>query len=102
MTVDVQCGTGLEVTQKARHRSNIRALGDEHAGIGVAQTVHIQIFWQTVLTKYFFEPKGEGAGHHIFFYLLFNLRNLLYLIQNRGKPKLHRSSLRLYHSNFTV
>ena len=35
MTVDVQCGTGLGVTQQARHRSDIHALGDEHAGIGV-------------------------------------------------------------------
>ena len=64
MTVDVQCCTGLGVTQQARHRSDIHALGDEHAGIGVAQTVHIQIFWQTVLTKYFFEAEGEGTGHH--------------------------------------
>lgn len=64
MAVDVQGGAGLGVTQQARHRSNIHALGNEHAGIGVAQTVHIQIFWQTVLTKYFFEPEGEGTGHH--------------------------------------
>ena len=47
MAVDVQRGAGLGVTQQARHRSNIHTLGDEHAGICVAQTVHIQIFWQT-------------------------------------------------------
>ena len=35
MAVDVQGGAGLGVTQQARHRSNIHALGDEHAGIGV-------------------------------------------------------------------
>ena len=64
MAVDVQRSTGLGVAQQARHRSNIHTLGDEHAGICVAQTVHIQIFWQTVFTENFLEPEGEGAGHH--------------------------------------
>lgn len=37
---------------------------NEFSNRGIAQTVHIQIFWQTVFTENFFEPEGEGAGHH--------------------------------------
>ena len=62
MAVDVQRGTGLGVTQQTCYRADIHALGDEHAGIGVAQTVHIQIFWQTVFTENFLNRKVKVQG----------------------------------------
>ena len=64
MAVDVQGGAGLGVTQQVRHRPGIHALGDEHTVVVVAQTVHVQIFWQAVLSQNFLEFESECAWFH--------------------------------------
>ena len=62
MAVDAQRGTELGVAQQACHRPDIHALGDEHAGVGVTQTVHIQIFRQSVLAQNFWNRKVNVHG----------------------------------------
>ena len=62
--VNVQRGGGLGVAQEACHRSYVRAVSDQKAGVAVAKGVDVQPFRQVVLFENQLEPPGEGAGGH--------------------------------------
>ena len=52
------------MAQEACHRSYVRAVGNQEAGVAVAKAMHIQLFRQAVLFEDQLEPPGEGTGRH--------------------------------------
>lgn len=50
--------------QQAGDGGDVGAARNQQAGIGVSETVDVQVFWQAVRFEYLFEPPCEGAGGH--------------------------------------
>ena len=48
MGIDIQCGTGLGVTKQSCNGADIHALGNEQAGVGMAQAVDRYILRQPI------------------------------------------------------
>ena len=64
IAVDIHRGRGLGVSEEPGYRGHVRAARDQKAGVGVAQGVDVQIFWQAVLLQDQLEPSGEPAGSY--------------------------------------
>ena len=62
--VDVKRGAHLAVPEQPRHGCNVRTVGNQQAGIGVAQRMHIEILGQAVLADDVLKLRRERAGTH--------------------------------------
>ena len=64
MGINVQRSACLCMTQQAGNRAHVHALRNQHAGIGVAQAIDIQIQRQVVCFQNQLETIGECARVH--------------------------------------